>query len=116
MIAQAHFEKEKNAKNLKSNPKRLRERVLQIVSDLNLPNEELGLNHLKRIEEYLDEYSIVCYRGGDRSLKPIYFNSSSIRSKFLYILHHEDHFNAVLKIRALFKCKYFCHPCLKKIY
>jgi hypothetical protein len=112
VIAKAHVDKEKNAKNLKKNPRKLKERVDKIVHDLDLPRDvDLNLNHVRQIEDYLQEYSIVVYTGGSRNQTPIYFNRENIKKKFIYILHRDDHFDALLKIKAFFKVKYFCDVC-----
>jgi hypothetical protein len=66
VIAKALHDGEHDACKLKHSPKSLVARVLKIVHDLRLPNEHMGVQHIQRIEEYLKEYSIVCYQGGDR--------------------------------------------------
>jgi hypothetical protein len=109
LIAKAHNEKEKYAKKLQDNPIKLKQRVNKIVKDLRLPNEDLGIAHIRRIEEYLKDYSIVCYQGGDRNVEPVYFNKELHKNKFLYILLHDDPFYSINSITAFFKCKYFCH-------
>jgi hypothetical protein len=117
LIAKAHCDKEKYAKRLKSTHTKLEKMVNEIVNKLNLPRDvDLGLSHLKQIEEYLKDYSIVLYKGGARHQLPIYFNRDNIRKKFLYILHRDDHYDTLLKIKSYFKTDYFCDHCQVKYY
>jgi hypothetical protein len=108
LIAKAFHNKEKNARRLHNSTIKLKQMVNKIVKDLRLPNEDLGITHLRRIEEYLKDYNIVCFQGGDRQRQPCYFNPDNRRTKFLYILHHEDHFYCIKAICAYFNCSYFC--------
>jgi hypothetical protein len=112
LISKAHADKEKNAHTLKSSQRKLEERVNLFVLNLDLPtNIELNLTHVRKIEEYLSDYSIVVYSGGDRNQSPIYFNRENIKKKFLYILHRDDHYDALLNIKSFFNAEYFCEPC-----
>jgi hypothetical protein len=110
VIAKAHLDKEKNAFNLKNNRLKLKDRVGMIVNTLNLPQDvDLNLTHVKKIDEYLEDYSIVVYSGGARRQTPVYFNKENIQNKFIYILHRDEHFDALLNIKSFFKTKYWCH-------
>lgn len=117
VIAKAHCDREKNAKNLYKNPTKLRKRVYEIVEALDLPLDiPLNLTHVRLVEEHLQVYSIVVYSGGERKQRPVYYNEKNIKKKFLYILHRDDHFDALLKIKSFFKVKFFCEPCQKIYY
>jgi hypothetical protein len=116
IIAKAHVDKEKNAFNLKNSKKKFDERVFQLVLDLDLPtHEELNLTHVQKIEAYMADYSIVVYSGGDGNQSPIYYNRKQIKKKFIYVLHRDNHFDALLNIKSFFQAKYFCEPCQKKV-
>jgi hypothetical protein len=69
LIAKAFFEKEKNARRLQDSTIKLKQMVNKVVKDLRLPNEDLGIPHIRRIEDYLKDYNIVCIDGGDRKWK-----------------------------------------------
>jgi hypothetical protein len=107
-IAKAYVDRETLASKLKKSPVKLMKIVNTIVSELKLPNEHLGISHIRQIEKYLKDYSIVVYSSGDRSQDPVYFDKQNIKRKFLYLLHHKDHFWVITKIKAFFNCSYYC--------
>jgi hypothetical protein len=109
LIAKAVLNREKRAVHLKDSTIKLKKQVSKIVQDLRLPNEYLGIAHIRRIEEYLQDYSIVCFKDGYRKQDPIYFNKNNLKKRFLYILLHNEHFYAINSITAYFSCSYYCH-------
>jgi hypothetical protein len=76
VIAKAHCYGEPNTKHLKNKcPRKLAMRVNEIVHALELPLDvDLNLTHVKRIEDYLQNYTIVVYGSSARTQAPLYYN------------------------------------------
>jgi hypothetical protein len=116
VIAKAHADHDKNAKNLKHKcPRKLAKLVNEIVQALDLPLDvDLNLTHVRRIEDYLENYAIVVYGKGSQKQTPLYFNKENAHKKFLYILHRDDHYDACQKIKSFLDVDFFCEPCQTK--
>ena len=63
---------------------------------------------LQKFQTYLNEYQIVCVSASN--LKTPLFSGPQ-RDRVIYIHFHDNHFDALLSIRAFLKCDYYCTLC-----
>jgi len=63
---------------------------------------------LNKFQSFLSDYQIVCVSASNMK-KPIF--SGPQREKTLYVHFHDNHFDALLSIRAFLKSDYYCTSC-----
>ena len=70
-----------------------------------------GVEEIKKIEDYLQEYQIMVIDGNGFNKEPIYLNKQREFKKFLFLALHDSHFYAITSIKVFFGHDYFCHAC-----
>ena len=118
LIAKAFVDKERYAWTLlRLNNKFLNKRVAYIVKLLNLPDEFLNLEHVKKIDDYFKIYKISVYDSipnGSTVLYPRESNLKDSRTNFINICFEDHHFNVITSMTAYLGSSYYCQYCRVK--
>ena len=81
--------------------------VEKIIKELKIEDKPLGLEELKMIEMYLQDYQITLINGdGKLEKKPIYVGP--LNKKFIYICYTESHYKVITSMKAFYNRQYFC--------
>lgn len=77
---------------------------------MNFKNEACGIPEIKALDEYFPDYQHMVL---DNKFDTIYLNSEKRSSKFIYLLHHDNHFDTILSMKAFYNKAYWCDFCKK---
>lgn len=113
IVAKAYADKENNAYLLlRKNNKKMKKRLDKMCKDLNITNTQCGLNEVKKIEQYLEDYQIMIIdQEGVLEPEPLYLNETRIFKKHLYLSFTGNHFNVITSMEAFRNRSYYCHLC-----
>jgi len=90
--------------------KRNENELKKIVKSLNFNDSAIGINEIKRIEAYLEIFSISVING-DKGFVEKYLYKGVKNEKFIYIILTNNHYDTIPSIKRYFNHSYFCDSC-----
>lgn len=113
VVAKADADKDLNYKKLCQNIHKLQDEFVKLLlqaSKIEIPARGGGIEELKKFQEYFTDYKITVYKYNPR--KPeILFEGAIEGSKKINLLFHDDHYNVIKSLTAVFSSGYFCSDC-----
>ncbi len=90
----------------------MRQRIEYVRKKVNLPNTGYGIIEISILENYFKDYQIMVMSYNYKFNKiPEYLNTSRKFKKFIYLIHHNNHFYLVRSMKAFLDISYFCDFC-----
>ena len=113
LIGKAYADNEKKPSALnRTNNKEMRQRIEYVRKKINLPNTGCGISEISSLENYFQNYQIMVMSYNYKFNKiPEYLNTSREFKKFIYLIHHNNHFYLVRSMKAFLNQSYFCDFC-----
>jgi hypothetical protein len=107
-VGKAYADGETNARKLlRKNNIKLNKRVAKMAKDLNLPDTQLSIGVIPRIENYLPttsvnktKYQIMVIDSNGIFNDPLYLNKNQKFDKYIYLTYENNHFNVITSMKV----------------
>ncbi len=111
LIGKSSADKDRDIKKLKRPSSLvLKKRAQDLHKTLSFKNEACGIPEIKTLDEHFPGYQLMVISD---TCETLYLNSEKQCSKYIYILHRENHFDCILSMKAFYKTAYWCYHCKK---
>ena len=94
----------------KQNNSKLNADVIYFQKNLNLPDDGCGIEELKQIEIFIEEYCITVIDGSAIKSNSFLYRGPK-NKKFIYLLYLNGHYSVITSMKAFLDRSYYCNYC-----
>lgn len=114
VVAKAHVKKDGEYDKIRRNRNnRQTDKVQKLLNKtgLKIPEAGAGIPELIILQQHLKKYKIVVYKHNTKGRELIFEGVNNNAVHTLNLLHHENHYNVITSLTAVFTCGYYCEAC-----